>query len=85
MQFFSRMDISLSISLAGDSARFAASRANPKYNSQSRVREIADSYAKVIVDFAGTADLIGHSFGGLIVQNFWARYCIGGIAMILLR
>ncbi len=57
----------------GDSATVAASRANPKSIANRGVREVADSYAKVIATLPEPPILIGHSFGGLIVQNLLGR------------
>ena len=57
----------------GDAAMVEASRANPQTIANHGVEEVSDSYAKVIASLPTQPILIGHSFGGLIVQVLLGR------------
>jgi len=57
----------------GDSETVAECRSNPKPIANRGITEIADSYAKVIAGLSQPPILIGHSFGGLLVQNLLGR------------
>jgi len=57
----------------GDSATVAECRANPQAIANRGVTEIADSYAKIIESLSEAPIVIGHSFGGLIVQVILGR------------
>ena len=66
----------------GDSATVAECRNNPDPIANRGVTEIADSYAKVIATLAEPPILIGHSFGGLLVQVLLGRgIAAAGIAI----
>lgn len=52
----------------GDGATVEASRANPGPIADHRLREVVDGYVKAIESLSQPPILIGHSFGGLIVQ-----------------
>src|SRR5437867_9191656 len=57
----------------GDAATTEATRANPNAVAGYGVREIADHIAAQLTAFARKPILIGHSFGGLLVQNLLGR------------
>jgi non-heme chloroperoxidase len=57
----------------GDSATVAECRADPKPIANRGVTEIADSYAKIIATLPEPPIVIGHSFGGLLVQVLLGR------------
>lgn len=57
----------------GSGATVAASRANPKAIANRGVKEVADHYAKEISKLDAKPILIGHSFGGLVVQILLGR------------
>jgi non-heme chloroperoxidase len=66
----------------GDGATVDASRSNPKSIANHGVTEVCDSYAKVIATLPEPPILIGHSFGGLIVQVLLGRaVAAAGIAI----
>jgi len=66
----------------GDSATVAECRANPQAIANRGVKEIADSYAKVIESLPEPPIVIGHSFGGLITQILVGRgIAAAGIAI----
>lgn len=74
MEFFQQQGYdTLSPGWPGDSATVADCRANPDAIANRGVTEIADSYAKVISSLAEPPILIGHSFGGLLVQVLLGR------------
>ncbi|HEY8734922.1 MAG TPA: alpha/beta hydrolase, partial [Puia sp.] len=50
----------------GDTATVEGSRANPQAIANRGVKEVADSYAKIISQLQELPIIIGHSFGGLI-------------------
>ena len=52
----------------GDGATVEQSRANKKLTANRGISEIADGYAKVISTLPAKPIVIGHSFGGLMVQ-----------------
>ena len=56
-----------------DSETVAASRANSRAIANRGVKEVANSYAKVIGSLSTPPILIGHSFGGLLVQELLGR------------
>jgi len=69
MQFFKQRGYeTLNPDWPGDGATVAESRANAKAIANHGIKEVADSYAKVILTLSSKPILIGHSFGGLIVQ-----------------
>jgi len=57
----------------GDSETVAASRQNPQAIANRGVKEVADSYAKIIATLEEPPIIIGHSFGGLITQIILSR------------
>ncbi|MDP9040874.1 MAG: alpha/beta fold hydrolase [Bacteroidota bacterium] len=66
----------------GDAATVEASRANPQAIANRGVKEVADSYAKIILQLPEPPIIIGHSFGGLIVQVLLGRgIAAAGIAL----
>lgn len=74
MDFFKQQGYeTLNPSWPGDSATVAECRANPKPIANRGVTEIADSYAKVIASLPQPPIVIGHSFGGLLVQVLLGR------------
>lgn len=83
MQFFKEKGYSvINPSWPGDGATVADSRNNPGPIANRGVVEIADSYAKVIATLSEPPILIGHSFGGLIVQVLLGRgIAAGAIAL----
>src|SRR4051794_28615944 len=52
----------------GDGSTVEESRANKKAIANHSIKEVADSYAKIISTLPSKPILIGHSFGGLMVQ-----------------
>jgi non-heme chloroperoxidase len=69
MDFFGRHGYeSLNPDWPGDGATVAESRASKKKIADHGIKEVADSYAKVISTLPSKPILIGHSFGGLMVQ-----------------
>jgi non-heme chloroperoxidase len=66
----------------GDAATVEATRANPQSIANRGVVEVSDSYAGVIASLTTQPILIGHSFGGLIVQVLLGRgIAAAGIAI----
>src|ERR1700735_2675220 len=57
----------------GDSPTLAECRNNPDAIANRGVTEIVDSYAKVIATLSEPPIVIGHSFGGLIVEILMGR------------
>ena len=57
----------------GDSETVAASRENSRAIANRGVKEVAGSYAKVIGSLSTPPILIGHSFGGMLVQELLGR------------
>src|SRR5258705_114454 len=69
MQFFAQHGYeSLNPDWPGDAATVEESRANKKAIANHGIKEVADGYAKVISTLPSKPILIGHSFGGLMVQ-----------------
>ncbi|HYV92569.1 MAG TPA: alpha/beta hydrolase [Chitinophagales bacterium] len=74
MKFFSENGYeTMNPSWPGDGDTVEASRANPKAIANYGVTAVADSYAKKISSLQEQAILIGHSFGGLLVQILLGR------------
>jgi pimeloyl-ACP methyl ester carboxylesterase len=74
MQFFAERGYkSLNPDWPGDGATVEDSRANTELIANHGITEITDSYAKVIESLPSKPILIGHSFGGLIVQILLGR------------
>src|SRR6266542_1704536 len=74
IQFFAQNGYeSLNPDWPGDGATVEESRANTKVIANHGVKEVADSYAKVIASLPSKPILIGHSFGGLIVRLLLGR------------
>jgi pimeloyl-ACP methyl ester carboxylesterase len=66
----------------GDGATVEESRANKKAIADHGIKEVADGYAKVIAALPSKPILIGHSFGGLMVQILLGRgIAAAGIAI----
>ncbi|PWT75464.1 MAG: alpha/beta hydrolase [Bacteroidetes bacterium] len=66
----------------GDSATVAESRANSSLIANRGVKEVADSYAKIIGSLSKPPIVIGHSFGGLLAQILLARgVAAAGVAL----
>jgi pimeloyl-ACP methyl ester carboxylesterase len=66
----------------GDGATVEASRANQKAIANRSIKEVADGYAKVIETLPAKPILVGHSFGGLMVQILLGRgLAAAGIAI----
>lgn len=66
----------------GDGATVEQSRANKKAIANHSIKEVADAYAKVILTLPVKPILIGHSFGGLMVQILLGRgLAAAGIAI----
>lgn len=66
----------------GDSATVAECRNNPEAIANRGVTEVADSYTKVIASLPEPPIVIGHSFGGLLVQILMGRgIAAAGIAL----
>ena len=57
----------------GDAASVAESRAHAQSIANRGVREVADSYAKIIQSLPEAPIVIGHSFGGLLAQILLGR------------
>jgi pimeloyl-ACP methyl ester carboxylesterase len=57
----------------GVPATVAEARAHPETMNGQGIREIAEHYAKLIGTLGAKPILIGHSFGGLLVQNLLGR------------
>lgn len=57
----------------GIPATVAEARANPEAFGNHGVADVADHYAQIIGTLGAKPILIGHSFGGLIVQNLLGR------------
>jgi len=74
MKFFSEHGYeTMNPSWPGDGDTVESSRTNPKAISNRGVKEVADSYANKIAALREAPILIGHSFGGLLVQILLAR------------
>ena len=74
MQFFKGHGYeSLNPGWPGDGSTVEESRENTEAIANHGITEIADSYAKVIESLPSKPILIGHSFGGLIVQILLGR------------
>ena len=70
MQFFKEKGYEASIRLwPGDSATVAETRKNANAVAGYGITVVADSYAKAIAPLKAPPILIGHSFGGLLVQD----------------
>jgi len=66
----------------GDSDTVAGCRSNPEPLANRGVKEIADGYASMISKLSEPPIIIGHSFGGLIVQILMGRgIAAAGIAI----
>ena len=66
----------------GDADTVEATRANPDAVADKGVDEVAEHYAKLIVDLPGKPILIGHSFGGLLVEKLLGEgHGIAGVAI----
>jgi len=83
MQFFAQYGYeSLNPDWPGDAATVEESRANKKAIANHSIQEVADGYAKVISSLPSQPILIGHSFGGLMVQILLGRsIAAAGIAI----
>ncbi len=83
MQFFAGHGYeSVNPGWPGDGATIEESRANKKNIANHGIKEVADSYAKIIESLPSKPILIGHSFGGLIVQSLLGRgIAAAGIAI----
>ncbi|MFI5185244.1 MAG: alpha/beta hydrolase [Chitinophagales bacterium] len=83
MQFFSQHGYeSLNPDWPGDGATVDESRANTKAIANHSIKEVADGYAKIIASLTSKPILIGHSFGGLMVQILLGRgLAAAGIAI----
>jgi len=66
----------------GDSPTVAESRANPDAIAGHGITEVADHYASIIAKLDKPPILIGHSFGGLIVQILLSRGIAAGAIAI---
>lgn len=74
MQFFEQHGYrSLSPGWPGDGATVQESRTNGVAIANRGISEVADGYAKVISTLASKPIVIGHSFGGLMVQILLGR------------
>src|SRR5260221_10530385 len=74
MQFFNDHGYeTLNPAWPGDSETVEGCRANPQSIANRGVTEVADSYAKVIATLPELPIVIGHSFGGLLVQIILGR------------
>lgn len=66
----------------GEAATVEATRADPDAVADHGVEDVADAIAKVVLDLPQPPVLIGHSFGGLIVEKLLGLGLgIGGIAI----
>ena len=83
MQFFSQHGYEcINPDWPGDGATVEESRANTKAIANRSIKEVADSYAKAISKLSSKPVLIGHSFGGLMVQILLGRgLAAAGIAI----
>src|SRR5438874_11815313 len=83
MQFFAQHGYeSLNPDWPGDGATVEESKANKKAIANHSIKEVADGYAKVISTLPSKPILIGHSFGGLMVQILLGReLAVAGIAI----
>ena len=83
MQFFAQHGYeSLNPDWPGDGATVEESKANKKAIANHSIKEVADGYAKVISTLPSKPILIGHSFGGLMVQILLGReLAAAGIAI----
>lgn len=83
MQFFAQHGYeTLNPDWPGDGATVEASRANKKAIANHGIKEVANGYAKVIESLSEKPILIGHSFGGLMVQILLGRgIAAAGIAI----
>ena len=57
----------------GEPDTVEAARANPEVIAGYGITEVADYYAKIIESLPTPPILVGHSFGGLLVQNLLAK------------
>ena len=74
MQFFAQQGYQcLNPDWPGDGATVEESRANAKAIANHSIQEVADGYAKIISTLNSKPILIGHSFGGLMVQILLGR------------
>lgn len=74
MQFFSENGYeTMNPGWPGDGSTVEASRENADAIANHGITEVADSYAKVIEGLPDKPILIGHSFGGLLVQILLGR------------
>ena len=74
MQFFSQHGYeTINPDWPGDGATVEESRNNTKAIANHTIKEVADGYAKVISALPEKPILIGHSFGGLMVQILLGR------------
>ena len=74
MKFFSENGYqTMNPSWPGDGDTVEASRANPKAIASYGVKDVADSYSNKISTLPEPPILIGHSFGGLLVQILLGR------------
>ena len=74
MQFFAQHGYeSLNPDWPGDGATVEESRTNTKAIANHGIKEVADGYAKIVESLPSKPILIGHSFGGLIVQILLGR------------
>jgi len=83
MQFFTQRGYDcLNPDWPGDGVTVEQSRVNSKVIANHSIKEVANGYAKVISGLAATPILIGHSFGGLMVQILLGRgLAAAGIAI----
>jgi pimeloyl-ACP methyl ester carboxylesterase len=83
MQFFSQYGYEChNPGWPGDGATVEESRANKKAIANHSIKQVADGYAKVIAALSSPPILIGHSFGGLMVQILLGRgLAAAGIAI----
>jgi pimeloyl-ACP methyl ester carboxylesterase len=66
----------------GDADTVEATRANPDAVADKGVDEVAEHYAKLIVDLPAKPILIGHSFGGLLVEKLLGEgHGVAGVAI----
>jgi non-heme chloroperoxidase len=83
MQLFAQHGYeSLNPDWPGDGITVQESRANTKAIANHGIKEVADGYAKIISTLPAKPILIGHSFGGLMVQILLGRgIAAAGIAI----
>jgi pimeloyl-ACP methyl ester carboxylesterase len=66
----------------GDAGTVAETRANPEAVAGYGITSISDHYARIIGGLSDKPVVIGHSFGGLIVQNLLGRgLAVAGVAI----